>query len=228
VTVDSSDLMRRKIMSVIKNAWLGPLDSPKYLRPYALRYSINGKEKSWELAKTHDSVAVLIYNTDRQVFVFVRQFRPAVFVRSEAAKCLEWSPKKPPQNEFSTEPGKTWELCAGIIDREDSPDNIAVAEIFEETGYKVSVSNLVKITKLVNGVGTSGSMQHIYFTEVKDEHRISQGGGLAEEGEVVEVMEVDKDQIESFAFDETKPKPPGCTMACLWWLNKYAVKDKVL
>lgn len=50
-----------------------------------------------------------------QVFVFVRQFRPAVFVRSEAAKCLEWSPQKPPQNEFSTEPGKTWELCAGII-----------------------------------------------------------------------------------------------------------------
>ena len=34
-------------------------------------------------------------------------------------------------------------------------------------------------------------------------------------------MEVCKDEIETFAFDESKPKPPGCVLACLWWLNKY-------
>ena len=54
-------------MSVIKNAWLGPLDNPKYLKPYALKFNLNGHEKKWELAKTFDSVAVLIYNTERKV-----------------------------------------------------------------------------------------------------------------------------------------------------------------
>ena len=45
----------------------------------------------------------------------VRQFRPAVFCKSEAAKSLPWNPETPPTNEYSTDPGKTWELCAGII-----------------------------------------------------------------------------------------------------------------
>ena len=49
------------------------------------------------------------------MFVFVRQFRPAVFCKSEAAKTVPWNPETPPVNEYSTEPGKTWELCAGII-----------------------------------------------------------------------------------------------------------------
>ena len=54
-------------MSIIKNAWLGPLDNPRYLKPYALKFKLNGVEKTWELAKTFDSVAVLIYNKERKV-----------------------------------------------------------------------------------------------------------------------------------------------------------------
>ena len=54
-------------MALIKNAWLGPLENPKYLKPYALKFNMNGIEKTWELAKTFDSVAVMIYNTERKV-----------------------------------------------------------------------------------------------------------------------------------------------------------------
>ena len=211
-------------MSIIKNAWLGPLTSPKYLKPYALQFDINGHKKTWELAKTFDSVAVVIYNKQREVFVFVRQFRPAVFCKSSAAASLPWNPDSPPDNEYSTEAGKTWELCAGIIDREDAPEEIAAAEVLEETGYKVSTASLEKITRVVNGVGTSGALQHIFYTEVEDSQRVSEGGGLEEEGEFVEVVEVPRTGIASFAFDETKPKPPGCTLALLWWLNKYGEK----
>ena len=50
-----------------------------------------------------------------QVFVFVRQFRPAVFVKSEAAQSVPWTPETVPENEYSTEHGLTYELCAGII-----------------------------------------------------------------------------------------------------------------
>ena len=37
----------------------------------------------------------------------------------------------------------------------------------------------------------------------------------------MEVVEVAQADIESFAFDEEKPKPPGCQMGILWWLNKF-------
>ena len=54
------------------------------------------------------------------------------------------------------------------------------------------------------------------------------GGGLIEEGEIVEVVEIPRDGIESFTFDETKPKPPGCMLACMWWLNNHSHLDKWL
>lgn len=212
-------------MSSIKNAWLGPLENPKYLEPFAIKFDINGHKKTWELAKTHDSVAILIYNTSRNVFVFVRQFRPAVFVKSEAAQSVPWTPETVPENEYSTEHGLTYELCAGIIDRTEPPENIAAAEVFEETGYRIGVDKLNLITRVVNGVGTSGERQHMFYTEVTDKQRETQGGGLAEEGEVVEVIEVARDEIETFAFDESKPKPPGCILAIVWWLNQHKSKE---
>ena len=37
-------------------------------------------------------------------------------------------------------------MCAGIVDRDDEPINIAAAEVLEETGYRVQVENM----KLIN------------------------------------------------------------------------------
>lgn len=55
----------------------GPLpeDSP-YVKTFRMHYTQNGKEKSWDLLKVHDSVAVIILNKTRNTLVLVRQFRP--------------------------------------------------------------------------------------------------------------------------------------------------------
>jgi hypothetical protein len=65
--IKSAHLMRGMIKSIIKNAWLCPIESPRFLKPYAMKFNVNGVEKTWEVAKAFDSVAVLIYNTDRKV-----------------------------------------------------------------------------------------------------------------------------------------------------------------
>ena len=52
---------------------------------------------------------VIIFNKDRKSFVFVRQFRPPVYVH----KMLQG------QEGLETEDGMTLELCAGIIDKKD-------------------------------------------------------------------------------------------------------------
>ena len=61
-------------------------------------------------------------------------------------------------------------------DRTEPPENIAAAEVFEETGYRIGVDKLNLITRVVNGVGTSGERQHMFYTEVTDEQRETQGG----------------------------------------------------
>lgn len=54
-----------------------PEDSP-YVKPFRMYYVQDGKEKSWDLLKVHDSVAIIILNKTRNTLVFVRQFRPGI------------------------------------------------------------------------------------------------------------------------------------------------------
>ncbi len=41
--------------------------------------------------------------------------------------------------------GITLEFCAGIIDKNKTPEEIAVEEVMEETGYEISADKLEKI-----------------------------------------------------------------------------------
>lgn len=52
-----------------------PADSP-YVKPFRMYYTQNGVEKSWDMLKVHDSVAIIILNKNRNTLVLVRQFRP--------------------------------------------------------------------------------------------------------------------------------------------------------
>ena len=49
------------------------LTDPKYVFPFLLKYKQDGVAKSWELIGVHDSVAILIYNTDRKKIILVKQ-----------------------------------------------------------------------------------------------------------------------------------------------------------
>ena len=67
-------------MEKIENVSLVPLTDSKYLTPMRMKYCQDGKEKVWDLMRCHSSVAIVIFNTDTSKFIFVQQFRPAVYV----------------------------------------------------------------------------------------------------------------------------------------------------
>ncbi|XP_064368044.1 uridine diphosphate glucose pyrophosphatase NUDT14 isoform X2 [Dromaius novaehollandiae] len=63
-------------MEAIEELVIQPCASSLYLRPFRLCYRQNGTKKVWDCMRTHDSVSILIFNTSRQCFVVVKQFRP--------------------------------------------------------------------------------------------------------------------------------------------------------
>uniref|UniRef100_A0A6I8P8X2 Nudix hydrolase domain-containing protein n=1 Tax=Ornithorhynchus anatinus TaxID=9258 RepID=A0A6I8P8X2_ORNAN len=69
-----------------------------FLRPYTLRYRQNGTQKAWDFMRTHDSVAVLIFNSTQQSFVLVKQFRPAVYMAELGRRCPEAFPDGGPDD----------------------------------------------------------------------------------------------------------------------------------
>ncbi|XP_063231202.1 uridine diphosphate glucose pyrophosphatase NUDT14-like isoform X2 [Bacillus rossius redtenbacheri] len=146
-------------MNNITDITVSPLTKSSYLKPIKIKYSQNGVDKEQHLLKVHNSVAVLLFNTSRNVFVFVKQFRPAHEDNAEIETI-----------KYPSEHGFTLELCAGILDQELPPEEIARLEVLEECGYVVPASNFKHIISLRN-TALTGSKQAIFYAEVTDAMR---------------------------------------------------------
>ena len=182
----------------IENFTLQALEDPKFITTARATYEQNGIAKSWEIVKAHDSVAILIYHIQMDAFILVQQFRPAVYLNNDN--------------------GLTVELCAGIVDKQLSLAEIAREEIEEECGYDVPLEKIEKITSFYTSVGFAGSRQTLYYAEVDESMKISEGGGV--DGELIEVITLPVREAEALIFDENIAKTPGLMFAFLWWKNR--------
>lgn len=73
-----------------------------------------------------------------------------------------------------------------------------------------------------SGVGLTGSIQTMFYAEVTDTHRGGPGGGLAEEGELIEVVHLPLDGAQAFADNPDVPKTLGVIFGISWFLNCVA------
>ncbi len=187
--------MDRFLQYKIKNFTLQPLTNAKFITTSLATYHQNDILKSWEIVEAHDSVAILIYHKERESFVLVKQFRPAVYLNNNI--------------------GMTVELCAGIVDKNLSLMHIAREEIEEECGYGVTIDRIEKITSFYTSVGFAGSRQILYYTEIDESMKVSEGGGL--EDEMIEVIYLPINEAKAFMYDESIAKTPGLLFAFMWW-----------
>ena len=175
-----------------------------YIKPKRMLFCENGKERKWDIIEAHDSVAILLYHKQKDSFVVVKQFRPAVYLKDT--------------KENNQECGYTYELCAGITDKDKSLKEIAKEEILEECGYDIPLVNITKITEFYSSVGFAGSKQTLFFAEINENHKKTQGGGIDDEN--IEVIFIPKKEALSFIFNEKYPKTSGIMFAFLWFLNR--------
>jgi len=185
----------------VENFECSELKNGNFVKPCFATFKLNGEDRDWEIVKASDSVAILIYNKDSDSFVCVKQFRPAVYMQDKSTN------------------GVTLELCAGILDKELSLEEIASEEIYEECGFAVEASRLEKITSFYTSVGFAGSKQHLYFAEVNEAMRVNEGGGIAGE-ETIEVIEIPLSKANEVMYDESIPKTPGLLYAFNWFLAR--------
>lgn len=78
-----------------------------------------------------------------------------------------------------------------------------------------------------SGVGVTGAKQTMFYTEVTEDNRISEGGGDAEEGELIEVVKVPLHEAMTFVYDESIPKTMGVIFSFMWFHNNIAPKYKI-
>lgn len=83
-----------------------------------MNYVQEGIKKSWDMVEVHDSVAILLYHEKHETLIVVRQFRPPVYLKNND--------------------GYTYELCAGIVDKDISLVEIAYEEILDTHDINVA------------------------------------------------------------------------------------------
>lgn len=101
-------------MNKITDVLIKPLNSTT-CKPFTMRYTQNGVNKSWDLLIVEDSVVVIVYNITRKVLLFQKTFKPAVYygnVPEEERKERIDTEKYPPDL------GITYQFCSKPVKSE--------------------------------------------------------------------------------------------------------------
>ena len=125
-----------------------------------------------------DGAAILLYNAIKKTVILTKQFRMPSFLNGNSD-------------------GMMIEVCAGLLDADD-PLTCIKKEAEEETGYQIE--NPIKLFEIYSTPGAVTEKIHYFIAEYSDEMKISEGGGLEEETEEIEVLEFDFVKATSMIF----------------------------
>lgn len=115
-----------------------------------------------------DGAAILLYNPLKKTVILTKQFRMPSYLNEN-------------------EDGMMIEVCAGLLDAND-PITCIIKEAEEETGFKIN--NPTKLFEIYSTPGAVTEKIHYFIAEYSDEMKINDGGGLAQETEEIEVLEL--------------------------------------
>jgi ADP-ribose pyrophosphatase len=153
-----------------------------------------------ELMDRHDAVCVLLADLQREKFILIEQFRVGAL------------------NEENP-----WliELVAGLIDKNEEPEEVARREAIEEAG--VELKRLHFVTRYLPSAGGSNERIYLYVAEA-DSENASGIHGLDEEGEDIRVHTVPFDQ--AFEWVESGVINNAAAIIALQWfrLNQEKLK----
>jgi nudix-type nucleoside diphosphatase (YffH/AdpP family) len=115
-------------------------------------------------------------------------------------------------------------LCAGIVDKDLPLVEIAREELIEECGYNVPADRIEEVIRFRSGVGTTGSLQVMYYCEVSDEDKVKGAGGGVDD-ELIDVHELSIDEAKDMLKQGTDhTSPPAFLFGILWFLTNKAPK----
>ena len=147
---------------------------------YTLRkitYNYQKKNGSWETQSREvydrgNGATILLYNKNTKTVILTRQLRLPTYVNGNQT-------------------GMLIEACAGLLDKDNAEECIR-RETEEETGYKISA--VQKLFEVYMSPGSVTEIVHFFAAEYTKDMKVNEGGGVADEQENIEVLELDFDK----------------------------------
>ncbi len=133
-----------------------------------------------EMQDNGHGAAVLLYNISKREIVLIRQFRLAAML-------------------YDGNEGGLLEVCAGLVENDD-PEATIKKEILEELGYHIT-----EVDFLFKGFASPGAkteMIYFFMAAYNDATSRSEGGGLLDEQEDIEVININFDVAYNMIFTQ--------------------------
>jgi len=151
--------------------------SDNWYRLDKVTYDFQLNNGTWEshIREAYDrgnGATILLYNRHKKSVILTRQFRLPTYLNGNTD-------------------GFMIEACAGLLDK-DNPEDCIRKEAEEETGYRLD-----KVEKVFEAYMSPGSVTEIlyfFIAEYNETMKINDGGGISEEQENIEVMELQFDK----------------------------------
>jgi nudix-type nucleoside diphosphatase (YffH/AdpP family) len=115
-----------------------------------------------------NGATILLYNKEYKTVVLTRQFRIPTFINGN-------------------ETGYLIECCAGLLDKDNAEDCIR-RETEEETGFRID--HVEKVFEAYMSPGSVTELLYFFVAAYSSEMKLHGGGGLKEENEYIEVLEL--------------------------------------
>jgi nudix-type nucleoside diphosphatase (YffH/AdpP family) len=170
-------------------------------------YDYRRRDGSWsrEQRETYDrgdGATVLLYDPARRTVLLTRQFRFPVYVNGHPD-------------------GMFLETAAGLLDGDD-PAAAIRREAAEELG--VTVGELIPVFRAWTSPGSVTERLHCFAAPYSAESRTGEGGGLADDGEDIEAVELPFD--EALAMVDSGEIADAKTIMLLQWAALRGVLDR--
>jgi GDP-mannose pyrophosphatase NudK len=140
------------------------------------------KDGSWqqrhrEVYDNGDSAVILPYDADRNTVLLARQFRLPAYLKDGAERLVE--------------------ACAGKLDDETAEKRI-IKEMEEELGYRIA--RVDRLFELYVSPAAVAEKITFFTCDYSPADKVSSGGGLADEGENIEIVELTLDDARGMIF----------------------------
>ncbi len=161
--------MAKDVVKILENRVLS--DQFYILRRLTFERVDQNGERVTQVREVYDrgnGAAILLYNRATKTVILTRQFRMPTFVNGNPT-------------------GMLIECCAGLLDRDNAEEAIR-RETEEETGYKIG--SVEKVLEAYMSPGSVTEILYLFVAEYSKEMKVGDGGGLEEESEDIEVLEI--------------------------------------
>lgn len=159
------------------------------------------KDGSWQkqerdIFDIDNASTLLLYNPEKRTIVLTWQFRVPTYVNGNKS-------------------GMLLETCAGLLDTGETPEQCAIREALEETGYRIPGAK--KIFEAYMTPGSVTGIVYFFIAPYTDEMKVTDGGGHVHEQENIEVHEMPFDEV--YAMMERGEIKDGKTIMFLQYVK---------